>query len=324
MSAKTAGYSVTHHRLGPGDLWHTPGLQLPAYIQNIAAALERDGHSRSSAISTAVGTCRRWAAGGGKVTPEVRAAAAKALAEWEAAKARAHATSHTPETVVSAPLALALFDPAKHPRAPKGASNGGKFAAGPARDAAGAQAQKDTGAQSNAAATVDAADADAKLKALSDNDLQALSKYAYSFKSADPKVVALRIKIANQLSKRGMDVNNYGGQGKATGSAPKPATKKPATGKPATKKTAGKKAKAPAALSHRLALATPMVTSGDGAAVTVNGALKSPTDVQAAVRAHAKVPPPLRPAYRRKVIGQAKKLGALRHIPPAWLNGKET
>jgi hypothetical protein len=214
-------------------------------------------------------------------------------------------------------LALALFDPAKHPRGPKGASNGGKFAAGPARNSDAEAAQKDKGAQANADATVGAPDADAKLKALSDADLQALSKYAYSFKSSDPKVVALRIKIAGHLRGRGMDVNNFGGLGKSSSS--KPAAKKAA--KPVAKK-APKKVAAGHSSGDRVALAAPMVTSGDGPKVTMNGALTTPDHIKAAVKAHGKVPPQLQKGYRRKVIGAAKKMGALRHVPPAWLTGK--
>ena len=39
----------------------------------------------------AVGICKNWASGKADVTPQVRAAAAKAIAEWEAKKLRAHA-----------------------------------------------------------------------------------------------------------------------------------------------------------------------------------------------------------------------------------------
>lgn len=99
LSAKTAGYSVTHHKLGPGPLWHTPGLELPAYIQNVAKGLMESGHERSEAIRMAVGICKRWARGGGNVTPEVRAAAAKAIAEWEAAKVKAHSMASDNEGI---------------------------------------------------------------------------------------------------------------------------------------------------------------------------------------------------------------------------------
>lgn len=76
---------------GPG-LWHHKGMQLPAYIQHIANDLrEKRGMTTSRAIATAVAAVKRWAAGGGKVDPETRAAAAKAVAEWEALKAEAKA-----------------------------------------------------------------------------------------------------------------------------------------------------------------------------------------------------------------------------------------
>jgi hypothetical protein len=39
------------------------------------------------AIASAIAVVKRWAAGGGKVSPEVKAAAAKAVAEWEKLKA---------------------------------------------------------------------------------------------------------------------------------------------------------------------------------------------------------------------------------------------
>src|SRR5882724_8354982 len=94
LSAKTGELSTAHHPLGPGELWHQKdkSIQLPAYIQNIASALERSGHDESSAIAIAVGTVKRWSGGGGNVSPEVKAAAEKALAEWEALKSRAKST----------------------------------------------------------------------------------------------------------------------------------------------------------------------------------------------------------------------------------------
>lgn len=89
FSAKTAGYSSTHTPLGVGGLWKHQGWQLPAYIQNVAVGLMKDGKDRSTAIQMAIGAVKRWAHGGGNVTDEVRAASAKAIAEWEALKARA-------------------------------------------------------------------------------------------------------------------------------------------------------------------------------------------------------------------------------------------
>jgi hypothetical protein len=95
MTAETAAASTVHHPFGkPGGpgLFHVKGMQLPAYIQNIAHALLRDGSAKDegSAIQMAIGIVKNWASGRGKVHPDVRAAAAKAVAQWEAAKARAH------------------------------------------------------------------------------------------------------------------------------------------------------------------------------------------------------------------------------------------
>lgn len=95
-SQKTPELASEHNPLGQQGLWHTPSKkvpqkqQLPAYIQNIAHALVRNGMSESQAIATAVNSVRRWASGQGKVHPEVRQAAQAALAEWEKLKESHH------------------------------------------------------------------------------------------------------------------------------------------------------------------------------------------------------------------------------------------
>ena len=101
-SAETPRVSTEHHPLGREGLWHTPSKkvpevqQLPAYIQNIARALMRDqGMEESRAIATAVNAVKRWARGDlgwgkHKITPEVQAAAQRALAEWEHLRATHH------------------------------------------------------------------------------------------------------------------------------------------------------------------------------------------------------------------------------------------
>lgn len=101
MSDKTAALAVTPHPLGkPGGpgLFHDRGLHLPAYVQNIAADLmQKRGMAKSKAIQVAIGVCQKWASGRGNVHPEVRAAARGAIAEWEAAKAKARATPNKTE-----------------------------------------------------------------------------------------------------------------------------------------------------------------------------------------------------------------------------------
>ena len=44
----------------------------------------------SRAIATAISRCKVWAAGGDGVKPDTQAKAAKAIAEWEALKAKSH------------------------------------------------------------------------------------------------------------------------------------------------------------------------------------------------------------------------------------------
>jgi exo-beta-1,3-glucanase (GH17 family) len=88
-SAETPELSTHHSPIGHEGLWHSkhPPVQLPAYIQNIRNALMRAGHDESSAHALAIGAVRRWASGKGKVTPEVRQAAAKAVEEFEQLRA---------------------------------------------------------------------------------------------------------------------------------------------------------------------------------------------------------------------------------------------
>ena len=95
-SAKTPELASQHNPLGQRGLWRTPSKkvpekqQLPAYLQNIAHALIRNGMSESQAIATAINAAKRWAIGKGKVHPEVRQAAQAALAEWNRLKESHH------------------------------------------------------------------------------------------------------------------------------------------------------------------------------------------------------------------------------------------
>lgn len=73
--------------------WVARAGGLPHYIQHVAHALVKNGHDTSKAISMAVGIVRNWAEGKGHVHPAIKAAAAKAIAEWEAKRGAAHATS---------------------------------------------------------------------------------------------------------------------------------------------------------------------------------------------------------------------------------------
>lgn len=68
--------------------WVARGGGLPAYIQHVAHALVEKGKSESNAIQMAIGIVKNWAAGKGNVDATTRAAAAKAVSEWEALKSK--------------------------------------------------------------------------------------------------------------------------------------------------------------------------------------------------------------------------------------------
>lgn len=112
MSAETAALASTPHPLGkPGGpgLFGDRSLSLPPYVQNIAHSLmTKRGMDRSKAIQVALGTVKNWASGQGDVRPEVRAAATAAVAAWEAAKAKAHATPNkgTDDVTLSQPMTV--------------------------------------------------------------------------------------------------------------------------------------------------------------------------------------------------------------------------
>jgi hypothetical protein len=122
-SAKTPELASVHRPLGTHGLWGDKASQLPAYIQNIAHAMIRDGHDEGSAIALAVAAVKRWAAGGDHVTPEVQTAAGAALAEWEKLRAE-HAGKF------SAAELSKMWDPDKHPRGLRGEFTSSGSAAG--------------------------------------------------------------------------------------------------------------------------------------------------------------------------------------------------
>ena len=94
---------------GPG-LFHVKGLELPPYIQHLWVHLVKE-YGKHKAYGVAVGIVKKWKAGiapggkkgkGGKarhVHPDVQAAAAKNIAQWEADKVRAHRQSRERERV---------------------------------------------------------------------------------------------------------------------------------------------------------------------------------------------------------------------------------
>jgi hypothetical protein len=269
--------------------WVDKAGGLPSYIERIAKHLHYEqGMPISRAIAVAVNTVKRWAAGGGvaehgssqHVSAKTRALASAALAEWEAKKAHAHANPDLPGSqgvlLLATYSAQELNQVYQAQPAKKGTKKSGTATAagakkkvvrtqqgaaryhvpvgseiGSARNANAAKAQQDQGAMDQYKGTVSAKDRDAKVKALNDNDLGRLSQVAFSFKSSNPDVVALRNSVVGQLRARGLDPAKYGylggaaksTAGKVVAKAPvrKPAAKKPT---PATKKPIPKDPKA--------------------------------------------------------------------------------
>lgn len=76
----------------PKENWVEKAGGLPPYVRGVARGIARSrGHAEPTSrdIATAIARMKVWAAGGGNVKPAVQAAAAKAVAQWEAAKSRA-------------------------------------------------------------------------------------------------------------------------------------------------------------------------------------------------------------------------------------------
>lgn len=72
----------------PKKNWVENGGGLPPYVRKLARGIMKSGKSKSQAISIAIGRIKAWAAGGDDVDPKTRAKAAKALAQWNALKAK--------------------------------------------------------------------------------------------------------------------------------------------------------------------------------------------------------------------------------------------
>lgn len=96
MALSPGGRPINTSPLGsaPKDNWVEKNGGLPPYIRGVARGIAKSrGHVKpdSRDIATAIARMKVWAAGGGDVTPPVKAAAARAVAQWEALKGRAHA-----------------------------------------------------------------------------------------------------------------------------------------------------------------------------------------------------------------------------------------
>jgi SPP1 gp7 family putative phage head morphogenesis protein len=86
VKAEAVRYNDAPLSASTTDNWVARRGGLPPMVRAIVRALERNGHSESSAIAVAIGAVKRWAAGGGNVHPSTRARAAAAVAHWESIK----------------------------------------------------------------------------------------------------------------------------------------------------------------------------------------------------------------------------------------------
>lgn len=251
----------------PGMNWiEKIGGHLPPFIKRVAKHIMADsGYPQSRAIASAISQCKK-----GRLGPKGLAAAA----QWEALKARAHAHSNKAYEACQV-IELATYSskelgsyyaagtkakakPAKGAGGAAPAAGGKKKVVrteagakrykvpigseiGQARDKNAAAVQQNAGAKANYEKTVGAADRDKQVAALNPKDLADLSRIAFSFKSSDPNVVALRMAAVRELAKRGMDPKQFGYLG---GGSAKPTAKVVAKA-PARKPTVKKPAPAP-------------------------------------------------------------------------------
>ena len=97
LAADSMQKASTVQQVGPKPLWKKTNPKpwhLPPYIEHVANALIKHGHSEQEAIAMAVGIVRAWSqhkpeGGEKKLHNDTQAAAAKAIAEWESLKAKA-------------------------------------------------------------------------------------------------------------------------------------------------------------------------------------------------------------------------------------------
>jgi hypothetical protein len=67
--------------------WVEIAGELPPYVREIARSIEKTGKTLERAIAIAISRIKVWATGRG-VKPDTQAKAVKALAQWEALKAK--------------------------------------------------------------------------------------------------------------------------------------------------------------------------------------------------------------------------------------------
>jgi hypothetical protein len=145
LSAQTARLAATpapRGRPGGPGLYGVKGNEHSPYFQQVVKALiEKRGMPPEKAYPIAWAALRKWMRGGGKVHPEVRAAAAGGLAMEKAAEARAHAHTADPWSVIDLAVEMAATTQGgqgqgqkqgnqswqSQQRVPKGQAGGGQF-----------------------------------------------------------------------------------------------------------------------------------------------------------------------------------------------------
>ena len=72
----------------PKKNWVENAGGLPPYVRKLARGIMKSGKSKEQAIAIAISRVKKWAAGGDDVDADTRAKSAKAVAQWEATKAK--------------------------------------------------------------------------------------------------------------------------------------------------------------------------------------------------------------------------------------------
>lgn len=92
------------------DNWVARSGGLPNYVRIVAHGLMKKGKTESEAIHLAIGILKNWASGKGHVSAKVRAAAAKAIAQWEAMRAATHLRHAAKKPTKNSDSAKSLWD----------------------------------------------------------------------------------------------------------------------------------------------------------------------------------------------------------------------
>src|ERR1700761_689793 len=102
------------------DNWVARTGGLNSYIRGVAHAVLRTGRAKdeATAISLAVAAIKRWAAGGDHVHPQVQAAAAAALPDWNPKPAKSHSHANDGDAVTD--TVDLSWNAALHPRGAAG------------------------------------------------------------------------------------------------------------------------------------------------------------------------------------------------------------